>query len=177
MPRNEHSKYEVSDPGGILNKCFRFIGYDYSPRHLTLPSDKLPAVAGVAAIFQATLPGARRYLAGLWSGNVVPCLAWEISEFDSPRIRNLTSLEQYTFRAPTWSWAAQDLNISWYSAHTLPTPFRPKVDHMPPDPYLVEEKIVPVAGDDPSYLLSAKRGSYVVLEGSCIPASDRSRLV
>lgn len=48
----------------------------YASRKLTFQSNKLPAVAGLAAIFQGTLPGAGQYLAGLWSGYITRCLEW-----------------------------------------------------------------------------------------------------
>lgn len=49
---------------GQNNNWFRLVG-DYTARRLTFPSDRLPALTGIAAV--VPLPAAD-YLAGLWLG-------------------------------------------------------------------------------------------------------------
>lgn len=82
---------------------------EYSKRKLTFATDKLPALVGLATHFLDTevlVSGAHdptsRYLAGLWSNDIVRGLCWELrpSEFSSSRPDG--------YRAPSWSWASLD---------------------------------------------------------------------
>jgi hypothetical protein len=77
----------------------------YSSRNLTKPSDKLPALSGLAHEYQ--MRWGDEYLAGLWREHLWKGLLWR---------RN----EQYTipepkcppeYRAPSWSWASMDGRI------------------------------------------------------------------
>jgi hypothetical protein len=81
---------------------WRSIVQDYTRRFLTYPSDKLPAIAGVAADYNKFFSG--RYLAGLWEFVFVSELMWSSrrSDISRPAVQ----------RAPSWSWAAVDGEIS-----------------------------------------------------------------
>ncbi|KAK3986801.1 heterokaryon incompatibility protein-domain-containing protein [Cladorrhinum sp. PSN332] len=139
----------------------------YSGRELTFPSDKLPAVAGLAAIFELALPGAGQYLAGLWSGHIVQCLAWYIrSSSDIPW------LQRHVFRAPSWSWATNDCLIFFKLGpeELLFTPPGTRLQSAS-DVNLVGHQIIPTDGDGPRHLMGAKEGSYIVLEASCVEPS------
>jgi hypothetical protein len=70
----------------------------YSNCDLTLPCDKLHAMAGIAKLFEAFTGD--EYLAGLWKSRFVDMLDWRVF---SPEPRR--SLE---YRAPSWSWASID---------------------------------------------------------------------
>ncbi|KAL1644437.1 cytosolic leucyl tRNA synthetase [Diplodia intermedia] len=79
----------------------------YSRRYLTVQSDKLPAMAGIAARFARFLAdGDRpsRYLAGLWESGLARQLAWDASWGNARRTRQPRRLAH----APTWSWASID---------------------------------------------------------------------
>ena len=84
----------------------------YSRRRLTREQDKLPALAGMAAYFSSisevktSNPG-KRYLAGLWSTDIVKHLCWKVVYQDSPGARPMK------YRAPTWSWASIDGPITF----------------------------------------------------------------
>ena len=81
---------------------------DYSTTQLSVPSDVLMALAGIARHFQehifspVTKPG---YLAGMWSMHLESQLLWHVNEnytgksFDNPSKR-------FPRRAPSFSWAA-----------------------------------------------------------------------
>ncbi|KFY47029.1 hypothetical protein V494_00204 [Pseudogymnoascus sp. VKM F-4513 (FW-928)] len=75
----------------------------YSRRNLTVASDKFPALSGVAAQF-AQLTG-DQYIAGLWERDLKVGLLWRCEEPKHSR-------RPQDFRAPTWSWAALDGEIS-----------------------------------------------------------------
>lgn len=69
----------------------------YCSRNLTFEGDKLPALSGIAKEYQKVTK--HRYLAGLWSGNLLSDLQWESSD-------SQFSYRPAEYRAPLWSWAA-----------------------------------------------------------------------
>ncbi|KAI1212057.1 heterokaryon incompatibility protein-domain-containing protein [Annulohypoxylon truncatum] len=72
----------------------------YANMDLTVKSDRLPAVAGIAEHFQKSRP-LEKYLAGLWSGNLLRDLLWEVLEVTAdPAAKTLTA------GVPSWSWAS-----------------------------------------------------------------------
>jgi hypothetical protein len=75
----------------------------HSHRQLTLDSDKLPALTGVARQFQRT--GMGIYLAGLWLEDLLYHLCWRPRGGDHGR--------PSTYRAPTWSWASTTGRVTW----------------------------------------------------------------
>lgn len=76
----------------------------YSYRELTFPSDKLPAISGIASNFAAKTHS--KYLAGLWQDNLVHDLFWQSSD---------AATRPPEYRAPSWSWASLDGRILWPS--------------------------------------------------------------
>ncbi|RYP14630.1 hypothetical protein DL765_006245 [Monosporascus sp. GIB2] len=93
----------------------------YSNRSLTVPSDKLPAMAGMAAHFawsseqekvghemEMSPMKPRCYLAGIWlREDSVDQLCWSLDDGLGAGAR------PPEYRAPTWSWAALDGPIRW----------------------------------------------------------------
>lgn len=77
--------------------------YDYTQRGLTQPSDKLPALSGIAIRYQKLMNDI--YCAGLWKANLLKGLKWRVGEpkKDRPSI----------YRAPTWSWASVFGDCFW----------------------------------------------------------------
>lgn len=70
---------------------------EYTRRHLTYATDRLAALAGLAAQAQLSRPGAR-YLGGLWEDDLPYCLLWNTEDARScRRVRPAV--------APSWSWA------------------------------------------------------------------------
>ena len=73
----------------------------YSSANLTYQSDKLIAISGVAKHIYSLWPDSTtKYLAGIWSYNLVTSLLWSILEPTD------YSLRLKNYRAPSWSWAA-----------------------------------------------------------------------
>jgi hypothetical protein len=81
---------------------WRSLVEDYSRRFLTYPRDKLPALAGIAADYSQKLDDT--YIAGLWQSAFLAELLWSSkrSDISRPAVQ----------RAPSWSWAAIDGEIS-----------------------------------------------------------------
>lgn len=75
----------------------------YSDHHLTFPTDRLPAISGLAKKMQASLPGVR-YLAGIWE-NDGAALIWRILGDPVPL--------PPAYVAPSWSWASLDRSIRY----------------------------------------------------------------
>jgi hypothetical protein len=74
----------------------------YCHLQLTNPSDKLPAIAGIAQLVSRTRPNAR-YLAGLWSDRLAQDVLRSVSH--SYKLEPPLPLPA-TYRAPSWTWAA-----------------------------------------------------------------------
>lgn len=84
--------------------------WSYGRRKLSKPTDKLPAISGLARLFHERIGG--QYVAGLWSKAMLEGLAWQALGERAPASR-----DQYI--GPTWSWAsyagigATALNPGW----------------------------------------------------------------
>lgn len=96
------------DPGCIIDRDnlmadWEAVIKEYTRRQLSFSSDRLAAVAGLAARAHATKPEAK-YLAGLWSDTLPQSLMWETRN-RSERIRPCI--------APSWSWASVTGPVYW----------------------------------------------------------------
>jgi hypothetical protein len=74
----------------------------YTSRSLTVQSDLLPALSGVARHFAAPTMG--RYVAGMWTAELPDALDWTHKDPD-PEMRS-TAGRTVDYRGPTWSWAS-----------------------------------------------------------------------
>lgn len=81
----------------------------YSKKALTFSSDKLPALSGIASLFDSMLPE-DRYLAGLWEARLEEGLRWAVDPHS--RVRSRPAV----YRAPSWSWASIDADIVFAQA-------------------------------------------------------------
>lgn len=95
-------------------RTWRRIVTEYSRRKLTVEDDKLPALGGLAAHISSDLilkdgisvPGSR-YLAGLWSDEMIRGMCWSI------RAHRPSGVRTRKYRAPTWSWASIEGEIDY----------------------------------------------------------------
>lgn len=69
----------------------------YGTRKLSRPTDKLPAISGLARLFHRRFGG--QYVAGLWSKALMEGLAWQGLDERAP-----TSKDHYI--GPSWSWTS-----------------------------------------------------------------------
>ncbi|KAF2497807.1 hypothetical protein BU16DRAFT_525402 [Lophium mytilinum] len=74
----------------------------FSARTLSFPSDKLPAIAGLAESFGRFL--IQEYLAGLWRSAMPACLLWSNPNIYHDSLTPRPPQDQVS--APSWSWAA-----------------------------------------------------------------------
>jgi hypothetical protein len=79
----------------------------FSSLRLTYESDRLPALLGVATVYQNRLKC--NYLAGIWEVDLARGLLWDIKRYQTMRHQKCTrALHQAA--PPTWSWASLTLH-------------------------------------------------------------------
>jgi hypothetical protein len=107
--------------GGSLQKTYnmwlRLVEKYCIYRRLTFASDKLPAIAGLAAVFHQQAQDT--YLAGIWRCDFVRGLFWSVEHNDYNKVT------EHADRAPTWSWARWDGYIYFHLKYSEPllTPY------------------------------------------------------
>ncbi|EIW59349.1 HET-domain-containing protein, partial [Trametes versicolor FP-101664 SS1] len=99
-PPAEHGSAEWDDVHG---EWLGVLG-DYSRRTTSLPSDKLVACGAVAEQFHRVLRS--DYLAGVWRDSLLLDLLWCAAQGEH-------LYRPATYRAPSWSWAAVEGELSW----------------------------------------------------------------
>jgi hypothetical protein len=72
----------------------------YTHRTLTLGTDRLPAISGIAAQFGRVL--CDEYKAGLWKSDMISQLVWIRSATDRRKLKP----RPLDYQGPSWSWAA-----------------------------------------------------------------------
>jgi hypothetical protein len=70
---------------------------DYSGRKLSVPSDRLAAISGIASRFAGVLGD---YHAGLWGSARNEELLWKVKDLEKLEPRSTR------YQGPSWSWAA-----------------------------------------------------------------------
>lgn len=102
---------------------------EYTTRNFTVSTDKLPAMAGAAALFKSTTtaesPGT--YVAGLWKEDIARGLLWCAHYYHAPgrRVWGISQTDEISLlaappekRAPSWSWAALDGQLDFWALRT-----------------------------------------------------------
>lgn len=74
----------------------------YSRRELSFDADKLPALSGMASKIAKNIES--KYLAGMWESHLKHDLFWQAND----KVRKPAK-----YRAPSWSWAAVDVEVRW----------------------------------------------------------------
>jgi len=87
---------EKADIGG-----WRKLLWAYGDRKLTKATDKLPAMSGLARLFEKRLKA--QYVAGLWSTNLIEGLAWQCLGKEKQ-----VMAQDGEYIGPSWSWAGFD---------------------------------------------------------------------
>jgi hypothetical protein len=99
LPLNANSSFPVSPPSD-----WHAIVAEYTRCRLTLPSDKLPALSGLASVFKRNT--GYTYLAGLWQEDFANALLWF-----APKNTSGQSLPDTLYRGPSWSWVSTDFAV------------------------------------------------------------------
>ncbi|KAH7311482.1 heterokaryon incompatibility protein-domain-containing protein [Stachybotrys elegans] len=131
----------------------------YSRRDLTIPSDKLPAIAGHAARVRESLKLGQessrsvQYFAGLWSTDFIRGLCWYLET-------GMTTRPQH-YRAPTWSWACADGPINY------------SYSNWPPIETLTEVEKIHVELLNPESIFGQATAGWLHLKGLKYQAQER----
>lgn len=96
---------ESSDRSHVLTSWLDVVE-EYSKLRLTRESDRLPALTGVATVFQKKLDCG--YIAGIWKNDIARGILWDVTRYQCERSER--SIRRHG-SAPTWSWASLTLDI------------------------------------------------------------------
>jgi hypothetical protein len=97
----------------------------YTSQKLTRDNDKLPALSGLArSIAEYT---GDTYCAGIWKSHIIMGLYWEVKNYGPiplcthpehtaqlPTPQKSEVIHPASYRAPSWSWASIDAEISFH---------------------------------------------------------------
>ncbi|KAB8204018.1 hypothetical protein BDV34DRAFT_226761 [Aspergillus parasiticus] len=111
-----HSRYPSDRfslwPSTIENTWFGIVS-QYSSRRITVPDDRLPALATLARQFASPQTG--KYLAGLWYAHLPSALFWSVQG---------PSKRPQLYRAPSWSWASVEGHIVFHHIKPVELPLK-----------------------------------------------------
>lgn len=116
-PRNVADEVAVRE----LSELWTDLVQNYCQRSITVQSDKLPAMSGLANAFEAS--GMGRYCAGMWESDLLAELMWFCNPFDAapPRISGAPAKPEHSRsdRAPSWSWASMEGSVDWFEISNI----------------------------------------------------------
>ena len=160
------------DEGPVSLKAWHECVCEYSRRRLTMPSDKLHAIAGVASLLNDS-GELGHYLAGIWSEHLVDHLAWSR--------RGILASTYKNYRAPSWSWASLDSEVTFVNRG------RRQTIHTSLSNEEKEEraKMFDIKLKEHHMILRDKRNiygavlecSYITVEGACITREALDQLL
>jgi hypothetical protein len=138
----------------VIQNMWRQLVIEYSVLNLTVAADKLPAISALAnTIFDRRGSG---YAAGLWKDSLIFDLCWEVG-------RGSLTKHDFSWRAPTWSWASIDGPITYDQVLCCQGEMRECRIQAE-----VREVYCPSEGSSPTGRVV--RGCYVILNCELIPA-------
>jgi hypothetical protein len=124
----------------------------YSERDLTVPTDRLPAISGLARRMKH--PKLGNYHAGMWDWHIEKIVLWRTT----PEAVAYSADTQFV--APSWSWASRRYPVYWMQDIF----YRP-------DDYTTTSKVLSLnctlAGPDP---FGRVTGGMLQLKATCVPA-------
>lgn len=111
---------KISKSSNENSQLWKFLVTGYSSRFASYESDKLSAISGLARLLSSGIGG--KYWAGIWEKDLTDllCVAYgtRYDPYFTLELRRLKPKRTTKYRAPTWSWACLDGNISFnYSSH------------------------------------------------------------
>lgn len=111
--RSKTAKQRLSECRWNVSIWYKLVT-DYARRALTYETDRLPALSGVATLFQKKVggsPGA--YLAGLWGGDLFKGLHWSVMGDVATRPPDMAR-DGLQSAPPSWSWTSiRSGEIGW----------------------------------------------------------------
>ncbi|KAL9111899.1 MAG: hypothetical protein Q9227_003749 [Pyrenula ochraceoflavens] len=83
---------------------------EFTARNITFPSDRLPAILGIASKLRRTTTCEGRYAAGHWENGLEFDLLWKVSVENGSSNQ---SPKQINYEFPTWSWAYSNQRVDY----------------------------------------------------------------
>ncbi|CZR67704.1 uncharacterized protein PAC_17603 [Phialocephala subalpina] len=113
---DRHEAGKLSD--FALAKAWKTLVEDYSGRALSVPTDRLPALAGIAGEIQKSFGEEDVYLAGMWKSYLINQLGW-YKRCDSRPNRHESRSSSSSGRSdcPSWSWISVTGAVSFDDVH------------------------------------------------------------
>lgn len=110
--RNAYMTPVGKDAKGCMKFIFGWheIVSEYTERDLTVDSNRLVALSGLAAAMQSTT--LNTYFCGLWKEDIERELLWQVSKTDS-RGRCNVSRKHMAYYAPSWAWSSVTGKVEW----------------------------------------------------------------
>lgn len=128
----------------------------YTRRNLSFPTDKFPAISGIAQHLHQAVGG--DYLAGLWSNDFLRGLLW------LPDGGSFTK-HVSTYRAPSWSWAVTKAPLIFLT------------DELPSSPSQLELLEYGVTPSDPTNPFGQIRSAHLTVKGLTKPLVRSTQVV
>ncbi|KAL8745040.1 MAG: hypothetical protein Q9190_002789 [Brigantiaea leucoxantha] len=100
----------VSSASGSID-LWDLIVQDFTRRKLSVPSDRLRALSGLASKLRKDGTRNGRYVAGLWESDLEFQLLWSSAEFPDTRYGKTA---KQNFHVSTWSWAHRDVSVNCF---------------------------------------------------------------
>jgi Heterokaryon incompatibility protein (HET) len=150
-PKILHAKALAKQSFPVITNRWRFLVMEYSGLSLTFPSDRLPALSGLAKEFMQHRSD--QYLAGMWMDSMVKDLTWH-----PKRVRQRPK----KWRAPTWSWASVDSAVNFEAEFKH---MERGVCKMAPLCKVLGAECTPSGSDTTGEVLSG----YITISGHAIP--------
>ncbi|KAH7187384.1 heterokaryon incompatibility protein-domain-containing protein [Fusarium oxysporum] len=151
------------DPEGVVG-WWETVVRHYTSRKLTNPSDKLPALSGLAQFRKRVRGGV--YLAGLWQDSLSHDLCWyhlPDPSYETPGLGRRPAC----YRAPSWSWASLDTDVCcrWWCFHPPGLfPMTPEIGQN--QPCVILESTCELKTADPT---GEVRSGFLEMEVTLIP--------
>ncbi|KAK6827592.1 hypothetical protein PG987_010933 [Apiospora arundinis] len=169
------AKPPPKDHEGAL-RWWEYVVHHYTSRQLTNPSDKLPALSGLAQLRKRVKGGV--YLAGLWKDSILHDLCW-YHTFDYNVATSGGVGRRPSYRAPSWSWASVDTDSPcswWWIGEIGRHPISPQAEPKPACTIL-ESACEPKTSDPTGEVLSGFLDIKVALIPVEICADPKQRVV
>ncbi|KAK3900309.1 HET-domain-containing protein [Staphylotrichum tortipilum] len=110
-----------NDGWGTMKEWGDMLGF-FTRKRFTFPTDRLPAVMGIAKLMETPLWGRSEnvFIAGLWSGALAKQLLWTYDAADAHRTLGPPTLNLvwvppgWKPRQPSWSWISVDYPVAFW---------------------------------------------------------------
>ncbi|KAK0616221.1 heterokaryon incompatibility protein-domain-containing protein [Immersiella caudata] len=164
---NHEGRGPEPDQTALLADFRRLVG-DFTKRSLTVDTDTLPAISGVAQALDSHIDG--EYLAGVWSNDIPNGLLW-LSTEGKDEVAARRKVEQCR-GAPSWSWASSKCPMNFVCARRAESA---RAGEGTLDLKLVEHGVLPRSGSKNRFGPVAD-GSWIRLSGLAVPLYSRRKL-